>query len=275
MRNGMSSRINDSMGESRTTLLRVGVLAVIAALVATAVWLGARGRTDDNSGADKTPRESSSQTGQQGRNVSVDQVDQVAPEAAPADGVVIPAGADQVDGYPTQFPQTDLGAVALQFEVAKAQVGFDYDQATVVAGLYANPEDRAVFEQRARDAVALRRQQAGVPREGDVPPPASYAVTPIAYTLEELDTGYYAVNLLSYVTLTTANGNVSDGLYAGTQLMRWLEVDGVGDWRLVQGSTADIEHLVSTGQPKAVAPGTPQYKQAGWIPINGTPHEHR
>ena len=53
--------------------------------------------------------------------------------------------------------------------------------------------------------------------------------------------------------------------------MRWLEVDGVGDWRLVQGSTADIEHLVSTGQPKAVAPGAPQYKQAGWIPINGAP----
>ena len=216
----------------------------------------------------RPPGDSSSQTGQQGQNVSVDQV---APETAPADGVVIPTGADQVDGYPTRFPQTDLGAVALQVEVAKAQVGFDYDQAAAVAGLYANPEDKAVFEQRARDAVALRRQQAGVPKEGDVPAPASYAVTPIAYTLEELDTGYYAVNLLSYVTLTTADGKVSDGLYAGTQLMRWLEVDGVGDWRLVQGSTADIEHLVSTGQPKAVAPGTPEYKQAGWIPINGAP----
>ena len=46
----MSNRMNDSMGESRTTLLRVGVLVVIAALVATAVWLGARGRTDDSRG---------------------------------------------------------------------------------------------------------------------------------------------------------------------------------------------------------------------------------
>ena len=264
----MSNRMNDSMGESRTTLLRVGVLVLIAALVATAVWLGARGRADDGDDTGKSSGDSSSQTGQQGQNVSVDQV---APETTPADGVVIPTGADQVDGYPTRFPQTDLGAVALQVEVAKAQVGFDYDQAAAVAGLYANPEDKAVFEQRARDAVALRRQQAGVPKEGDVPPPASYAVTPIAYTLEELDTGYYAVNLLSYVTLTTANGKVSDGLYAGTQLMRWLEVDGVGDWRLVQGSDEDIEHLVSTGQPKAVAPGTPEYKQAGWIPINGAP----
>ena len=97
-------------------------------------------------------------------------------------------------------------------------------------------------------------------------------MTPVAYTLEELDTDYYAVNLLSYVTLTTADGKVSDGLYAGTQLMRWLEVDGVGDWRLVQGSNADIEHLVSTtASPRRSRPGTPEYKQAGWIPINGAP----
>jgi hypothetical protein len=53
--------------------------------------------------------------------------------------------------------------------------------------------------------------------------------------------------------------------------MRWLEVDGVGDWRLIQGSTEVIEHLVSAGQPKAVAPGTSEYKQAGWVPINGAP----
>ena len=265
MRNEMSNRINAPMGESRTTLLRGGVLVVIAVLVATAVWLGARSRSDDNGGTDTTSGDSSSQGAQ---NISVEQV---APDTAPADGVVIPTGAELVDGHPTRFPQTDLGAVALQVEVAKAQVGFDYDQAVSVAGLYADPDDKAVFEQRAHDAVALRRQQAGVPKEGDVPPPASYAVTPIAYTLEQLDTGYYAVNLLSYVTLTTAGGKVSDGLYAGTQLMRWTEVDGVGDWRLVQGSDEDINHLVSEGQPKAVAPGTPEYKQAGWIPINGAP----
>lgn len=268
MRNEMSNRINGPIGESRTTLLRVGVLVVIAAMVATVVWLGARGRADDNAGTDNASGGSSQSEGQ---NVSVEQV---APDTAPADGVVIPTGAEVVDGHPTRFPATDLGAVALQVEVAKAQLGFDYDQAAAVAGLYAAPEDKAVFEQRARDAVALRRQQAGVPKEGDVPPPASYAVTPIAYTLEELDAddgGYYAVNLLSYVTLTTANGTVSDGLYAGTQLMRWTEIDGVGDWRLVQGSDEDINHLVSTGQPQAVAPGTPEYKQAGWIPINGAP----
>lgn len=254
--------------ESRATLVRIGILVAIACMVATVVWLGARTRADDTAGPDTTGGDNSSQTLE---NASVEQV---APDTAPAGGVVIPAGDDQVDGYPTGFPATDLGAVALQVELAKAQLGFDYDQAVTVARLYANPEDTAVFEERSRAAVALRRQQAGVPKEGDVPAPASYAVTPIAYTLEQLDAddgAYYAVNLLSYVTLTTADGQVKDSLYAGTQLMRWLEVDGVGDWRLVQGSEADIEHLVSEGQPRAVAPGTPEFEKAGWIRINGAP----
>ena len=248
--------------DSRATLVRIGILVAIACMVATVVWLGARPRADDDSGGpDTTGGDNSSQT------VESASVEQVAPDTAPADGVVIPTGDDQIDGYPTGFPATDLGAVALQVELAKAQLGFDYDQAVTVARLYANPEDKAVFEERSRAAIALRRQQAGVAKEGDVPAPASYAVTPVAYTLEQLDTGYYAVNLLSYVTLTTADGQVKDSLYAGTQLMGWLD----GDWRLVQGSDADIEHLVSEGQPQAVSPGTPEFEKAGWIQINGAP----
>ncbi len=256
----MNTRIHGL--DSRSTLLRVAARVTIACLVATAVWFGARDRTgDEGASHDNTSSDPTASTQAA--------VEQVAPETAPTDGVVIPTGAEQVDGYPTSFPQTDLGAVALQIEVAKAQVGFDYDQAVTVAGLYATPEDEADFEERARDAVALRRQQAGVPKNGDVPAPASYAVTPIAYTVQELGTGYYAVNLLSYVTLTTADGEVKDGLYAGTQLMKWLEVNGDWDWRLVQGSTEDIQHLVEQGQPQAVAPGTPEFKNAGWVPING------
>lgn len=269
MKNLMTGRsMND---DQRATLVRVGILVAIAAMVATVVWLGAHSQADDSGPPDTSDTNGGNGSGQRAENVSVEKV---APDTVPAGGVVIPTAADQVDGHPIGFPATDLGAVALQVEVAKAQVGFDDDQAVTVAGLYADPEDKAVFEERARAAVALRRQQAGVAEEGDVPAPASYAVTPVAYTLEQLDAddgGYYAVNLLSYVTLTTADGQVKDSLYAGTQLMRWLEVDGVGDWRLVQGSEADIDHLVSEGQPKAVAPGTPEYKEAGWVPINGAP----
>ncbi|MGE9809522.1 hypothetical protein [Janibacter sp. G1551] len=270
----MSTRTNarPPMGDTRSTLMRVGVLVTIAALVATAVWLGARGRNNADTDPDKNAGDSSSQSDGAARTA---EVEQVAPAAAPEDGVVIPTGADQHDGYPTGFPQTDLGAVALQVELAKAQVGFDYDQAVTVAGLYADTDDKTAFEKRARDAVALRRQQAGVAAEGEAPAPASYAVTPIAYTLEELDTGYYAVNLLSYVTLTNTDGDVEDSLYAGTQLIRWVEVDSagnkVGDWRLVEGSSEDLERLVAEGQPKAVAPGTPEFEQAGWVPISGAP----
>ena len=106
--------------DSRATLVRIGILVAIASMVATVVWLGGRSRADDSGTSDTTGGDNSSQT------VENASVKQVAPEAAPADGVVIPTAADQVDGYPTGFPATDLGAVALQVEVAKAQLGFDY-----------------------------------------------------------------------------------------------------------------------------------------------------
>lgn len=273
--------------DSSSTLMWGTALVVIACLMATAVWFGARDRTGDDTDGNYAASKAVTGTGNTkfgstipGRTESMQSVvEQVAPEAAPTDGVVIPAGTDQVNGYPTKFPPTDLGAVALQIEVAKAQVGFDYDQAVTVAGLYANPEDRAVFEERARAAVDLRRQQAGIARNaiakhgisrnGGVPAPASYAVTPVAYTLQQLGADFYAVNLLSYVTLTTVAGEVKDGLYAGTQLMRWLEADGSWDWRLVEGSPEDIRHLLEEGQPQAVAPDTPGFQRAGWVRISG------
>lgn len=266
----MSSRTTSATPAPAGNLTRIAVLLVIAVVAATAVWLGTRG--DDNAAdGDHNPA-----SGVRGEGSTDDPAGsaRLAPDsaaAAPTEGVTLPPGSAQTEGYATGFPYTDLGAVALQVELAKAQLGFDYDQAAAVARVYADPADQAVFEQRSRDAVALRREQAGVPAEGEVSAPASYAVTPVAYTLEELDTDYYVVNLLSYITLTSVDGESRDGLYAGTQLVRWVadaSTDNGGDWKVVEGSSTDIERLVGQGQPGAVAPGTAEFEQAGWIMID-------
>ena len=248
---------------------RIALLMVIAASVAVAVWFGTR--SDNNPGA--------GQLADQTAHMPVDAVrsERLAPNsaaAAPASGVVLPSGASMTDGHPKDFPYTDLGAAALQVELARAQIGFDYDQAAGIAEIYADPADQGFFQQRSHDAVALRRQQAGLPAEGDVPAPASYAVTPLAFTLEQLDADFYAVNLLSYVTLTSVDGEARDGLYAGTQLVRWTlapesHANG-GDWKVVAGNTADLTRLLQQGQPAAAAPGTPTFSQAGWIMIDPT-----
>lgn len=270
----MSSRSTSNIPTPAGNIARVAVLVVIAIVAATAVWLGTRGDdwNTDRDGAGTGASSEAAGAGGSGGSAS----ERVAPEsaaAAPAEGVSIPTGATQSDGYPTGFPYTDLGAVALQVELAKAQVGFDYDQAATVARLYSDPADQAVFEQRSRDAVALRREQAGVSAEGEVAAPASYAVTPLAYTLTELDTDYYVVNLLSYVTLTGVDSEARDGLYAGTQLVRWVadpDAENGGDWKVVEGSTTDLENLVAQGQPKAVAPETKEFEAEGWIMIDPT-----
>ena len=72
-------------------------------MVATVVWLGAQSRGDDAGTSDTAGGNNSSKT------IENTSVEQVAPDTAPADGVVIPTGTDQVDGHPTGFPATDLG----------------------------------------------------------------------------------------------------------------------------------------------------------------------
>lgn len=257
-----------STGGSPITAVRIATVVAIAGAIATVVLVGALTRPDHASSTSRSGGFGTSRT-TDGAVVSnhkgAASIRKVSPTTPSATGVVIPTGADQVDGHPTGFPATDLGAVAIQIELARAQLGFDYDEAARVASLYANPADRTVFEQRARASVDQRRQQAGVALQGKVAAPASYAVTPLAYTLEELAPGYYAVNLLSYVTLTAVDGTSKDNLTASTQLVRWID----GDWRLVEGSAQDIDRLVTQDQPKAVAPGTTHFAQAGWIAISG------
>lgn len=143
----MSSRSTSTIPTPAGNIARVAVLVIIAIVAATAVWLGTRGddRNTDRDGAGTGASSEAAGAGGSGGSAS----ERVAPEsaaAAPADGVSIPTGATQTDGYPTGFPYTDLGAVALQVELAKAQVGFDYDQAATVAQLYSDPADQAVFE---------------------------------------------------------------------------------------------------------------------------------
>jgi hypothetical protein len=176
----------------------------------------------------------------------------------------LPAGSRHIDGHPVGFPYSDTGAAAAQVAMVEAQLGFDYQQATALAGLYASPADAATFQHRARTTVEQRRRQAAVPVDGaHIAAPASYAMTPIAFSVDQLAPDYYAVHVLSYVTLTSTGGRSGDHLYVGTQLMRWVE----GDWKAVQGSPEDLEHLQAHPGPGIAEPGTPAYQRARWITI--------
>lgn len=247
------SRYDTRNPPTRLILLAAVCLAVL--LIGAALWLFGNSSSSDH--------ERGASSGQNTKNTS--QISREVPPDPPADGVALPDGNDQVDGYPTGFPASDLGAVAAQVAIGRAQIGFDYDQAARVAGIYASPQARTVLEERSHAAVALRRGQAGLPVGGEVPAPASYAVTPVAFAVEELDTGKYAVSLLSYVSMTDADGKAKDFLYSGTQLFGWIQ----GDWKVAQASQDDLEHLKTAGQRPAVAPETPEYMQAGWIGIRG------
>lgn len=190
-----------------------------------------------------------------------------ASEAAPADQVMLPAASDQVDGYPVGFAHTDLGAVSALVEFNRAQIGFDYDQSAAIARLYSAPDDADAVEARANEAVANRRQQLGVPPTGDPAAPAAFALTPFAFTIDELDTDYYAVTVLSLATTTNTNGEVRNLYYSGTQLVCWISTGEGGDWKVAEPSADDAEQVAGLSRLPAVGPTNPQFADSGWIAV--------
>jgi len=192
-----------------------------------------------------------------------------ASEAAPADQVMLPVGSDQVDGYPVGFPHTDLGAAATLVEFNRAQIGFDYDQSAAIARVYAAPDDPDAVEARSSEAVANRRQQLGVPATGDPAAPAAFALTPFAFTIDELDTDYYAVTVLNLATTTNTNGEVRNLYYSGTQLVRWISTGQgeSGDWKVAEPSAEDAEQVASLPRLQGLGPTDPQFAESGWIAI--------
>ncbi len=257
--------------DARPMWTRAAVLIAlaVAAAVAAAVWMLTRPQSTDSgdpsTSSHHTEHDSqTSEAGSSGGSASR----QESPRTAPTEGVVLPRGAGQVNGLATKFLYTDLGSVATQVGVSRAQIGFDYETAITAVRSYAAPGQTSVFEQRARLAVAERRRAAGVPAAGEAPAPASYAVTPVAYHLQQLDTDYYAVTLLSYITFTTTGGRSKDGFYAGTQLVKWIESESEGDWKLTAGTKDDVRQVLDADRPKPAAPGTAQFTSEGWVGLN-------
>jgi hypothetical protein len=241
-------------------VLTVGVGAVIFALAATTLM----GESEDHAGP-QVEEAGASTTG------TLDSA--TGASASGKVGVQLPAGADQVTGYPIGFPRTDVGAAAALVEFNRAQIGFDYDQAAAIARVYAAADDVESVEARARESVANRREQLGVAATGEPPAPAAFALTPFAFTLDELDDDSYAVTVLNLATTTTTNGEVRNIYYSGTQLVRWVSVgeEETGDWKVVEPSAEEAQQIAGLPQLPAVGPEDPQFKQSGWIAINTLP----
>lgn len=189
------------------------------------------------------------------------------------DNVSLPEPTAYRDGLAAGFPGTDLGAIATDVALTQSQYGFDDHQAAAAATHFAAPEAATELRARALAAVEQRREQAALPAAGPAPAPAAYAMTPIAAAVDTLDadesgdggatatsTATVIVHVLSYVTLTTADNQVRDHLYAGTQVLEWTGTQ----WQ-VTAPTADVTDGIDTPQP--ADPGTEQFTTAGWTSL--------
>lgn len=191
--------------------------------------------------------------------------------AKPADAAVsslrrLPAPTRLRAGLPAGFPHDRWGAAALAVEVTGAQIGFDYAQAREVATTYSDQESRAAMSELVATSVATRRTDLGVPENGPVPAPATFALSPYAVRLHEIGPGRFAVSVLSLASTTDRAGRLSVSQYVGTSLLSWGEAPG--DWSLVQPTSSDRAAVAAAPAPQTAGQGDLERLVAnGWTPI--------
>lgn len=250
------------------TWRHVGILTILALVAAVAVYAitaAANGNTAGQETDDQphTRTEATNETEEEPEARS----EQVAPETPPADGVELPTGSTTTEGLPTGFPYTDLGAVAMQVHLTTTEGAFDYDQSARTARVYASPELAIDLDAAVHRAVSQRRTEAGLPADGEPVAPASYVITPMAFTVAELEPDLYAVTLLSIHSTTTVDGEVTHTWHTEVGLSDWVE----GDWKAVtgEGLDLDLEQIAADHLHPARGPDSPEFAEVGWIPIKG------
>ena len=269
MSNRMSNRINDSTGESRT-LLRVGVLVAIAALVATAVWLGARGRTDDNGGSRQdttaTPRARPGSRRRTSRRRAGRPGDRTRRRRRDPDrrrpGRRLP------DPVPPDRPGRGRAAGRGRQGAGRVRLRPGRRRRRPLRQPRGQGRLRAARPRRRRAAPpAGRRPEGGrrararvVRRDADRLHPRGARHRLLRGEPAQLRHAHHRRRrgqgrpLRRHPADAVARGRRCGRLAAGPGQRRGHRAPGL-----------------QPGQPQAVAPGTPEFKQAGWIPINGAP----
>ncbi|MDF5759317.1 hypothetical protein [Spongiactinospora sp. TRM90649] len=189
--------------------------------------------------------------------------------ASDAVALAAPSGFHGEGGYPIGFPKTELGAASAAAAALEAAWTLDPEQAEQAAVLYA-PADQ---QQAARDGAAAVvrdwRKTLGLPEEGELPEGAGMRTTTIGVQWRSRAADQVEVSVLVQVTATKGPGEDSPAYsspYAMSLLMAWRP-DARGGAR---GDWVNVPDPQPATVPKVAAPGTPEFRAAGWKPIAGT-----
>ncbi|MGQ0843870.1 MAG: hypothetical protein ACT4QF_07020 [Sporichthyaceae bacterium] len=243
----MTATESNAPRPTRRRALRVGVgLAVVGVWAAAVIAVvGQTGATDP------APAEPTETTGRS-----------LAPApvafAAPAKRIVLPAGAEQVDEYPSRFPHRPDGAAAAAVALTRYSASLDYPVVDEVIRLYAAPgaEAAEAADGAAAIAVSAGRARLELPMTGPAPLDASVFAEPFAVRWTAVDEDTVFVSVLSAVEYRSGPRQFRE-LVAATTQWRWIAA--AQDWRVVPGETED---------PPAVAElGSVEFNEAGWTAL--------
>lgn len=240
---------NAATGISRSPRRRRRALLLAVALAVVAVWAGALatvvGQTQQRSDAASTR--------------VPEAVVETAPIPvafqAPNRRVVLPAGAEQIDEYPTRFPHSPQGAAAAAVALTRYSASLDYVLVNAVLRLYAAPGAGAAraADSAAAIAVSAGRARLGLTMSGPAPADASVFAEPFAVRWVANGPDEVVVSVLSAVEYRSGQIQ-SRELVAATTAWQWIP--DARDWRVDPGGA---------GTPPPTAEiGSTEFNDAGW-----------
>lgn len=177
---------------------------------------------------------------------------------APTRRVVLPAGAEQVEEYPTRFPRSAHGAAAAAVALTRYSASLDYQVVNEVLRLYAatGAEAADAADRSAAAAVSAGRARLGLPMTGPAPLDASVFAEPFALRWATEGPDAVVVSVLSAVEYRSGADRTRELVATNT---RWQWDSDVADWRVVPGEAGD--------PPPAAEIGTPEFNEARWAAL--------
>ncbi len=177
---------------------------------------------------------------------------------APIRRVVLPAGAAQVNEYPTSFPHSPEGAAAAAVALTRYSASLDYQVVDEVLRLYAATGAAAAeaADGAAAAAVSAGRARLGLAMSGPAPMDSSVFAEPFAVRWVAKGADKVVVSVLAAVEYRSAQKQTRE-LVAATTLWKWDAT--LQDWRVTPGEAGTT--------PPTAEIGSTEFNEVGWTAL--------
>lgn len=252
------AKIKTTNGPSMVKVwIAAGVAFALVAAVLIAYQLG-RSDSDPEAAPDPTTPTGSASTDPDEQQPLLEVANYQDWEVQPDRIAALPEATGEVAGLPTDFPQTELGAVAYVIAVFESTSTTDEKKLEDAVAAYYSDEER-LGQTQAQSVEDLRLHWATAIDSTDLPQDAEIRSTTYGFAVTSANDAVFVSR--AYTVQLAAGDEVVEENLAETVGVVWKS----GRWEIALQSEADLAWVPNA--PSLAAPGTTAFNAEGWTAI--------